>query len=688
MSLFPNKRILLNTTITLCITILLGSSMVPMLTHTAPSKNKMSNGATHKENVNFKELLANDPEFQKEYQKMSPTEREQINQLTQELETISKDPKKLAEFEKNLERTMKDMDEALNKIGGEDALNNMSEDELTDFIMNFTAEQDAKQKNQKKQVVPQKPKPAPKQSASSLTEKDILLENIKAIIQHINLFLIKTSSMHELPEKIESWSKSGLLPEWGKTATWNKIKNHIELLQSKLTYIIVINPTTKKRPYLDYIYEDKALSSLIQLLKTKLVEYEPKITVTSFELGDELSRSENKATNSTQNPTQQLINSFGDALQKLTMNESINKAIEKYEPLAKEMREAEEKFLKSAEAAAKKKPMIPRSTPTKHSFPASGASGYKPDQKGYYPSSSGNYGSPRSASRRSSRSAYQGPYYDSNVSDGARSSAPAKADAYKEKESKDQKDKKTTPSDHDKKINKLLNSFEGEMENIAEINNKGSVASTLASSKATQIPTRLTLKTEGSLKEMMDSLKIATAAADDLYNSVDNPQSHMQTIQAAMRSIAPFMNAVEKLYNADIYDAQIEKARAHSFPVEDAWKAAEKEKIAAEKELAELSVIASPATAAEIQAAQQNVDQAQSTHDKAKRVWEAENDLVVAAQTAKEVAIPADVANMLTEYKKLQKKAAQFSKRPRNRRPVAHITPNTNAATQSPSTTA
>ena len=416
--------------------------------------------------------------------------------LANEIETICSNPEKRAQFEE----TVKEMEKAIEAVGGEEAFLNMSEEDMTNFLTNFAEEQEKKQKTKTEQ-----PKPAPKPKAPettiTLTGKELLLDNIKAIIKYIDSFFAKVPAMPELPEKIEKWSKRGTLSEWGADAKWNTVKKNIELLQSKLNTIIAVSKGTEAKKYVDYVFEDESLKNHLQLLKIKLADSEPLINVATFGL-TKLGAESKKA-------TQKTLSCLGEAIQKLKIIDAINKAIEKYDPIAKELREKEEQLQKAAEQESKKKPTPSRTAQVR--APKSDRSSKRKVDDSYWPSPSSSSYYDDSYSRA--------PYYSDSYTPSRKKSSyasePSSSKAVgsenkktpKTEAKKDDKkeEKKTAPSEHDIKLKKYVNTFEEEIEAIInESTNKekfktATILGHLDQLKKSETPTRFSPELRESL---------------------------------------------------------------------------------------------------------------------------------------------------------------------------------------------
>lgn len=460
-----------------------------------------------------------------------------LNEMTKTMEDIQKDPVKRAEFEE----TVKEMEKAIQAIGGDEAFLNMNEADMTDFLTNFASQQE-----EKKKKVKEAPKPVVKEVAPApvipLSGKELLLDNINTIINYINSFFSKVPAMPELPGEIERWSKEGLVTEWGPAAKWNSIKKSIELLQNKLYTIIAIDKKTDTRRYLGYIYENESLKNHLQLLKVKLADSEPFINVDTFSF-DKFGEQSKKA-------TQKTLNSLGESIQKLKIIDSINSAIEKYDPTAKKIREEEEALKQKAEQEAKKKPTPSRAVHTQAPKMHHTAPKHKKDDS-YWPGSSyyDDYPSHTSTHTPARKSSSRSTPSKTTPADASKKTSK---DAAKKEEKKDEK--KGVPTEHDIKIKKLINTFQEEIDTIDQEFRQNALMTKLTETAEGESFSPLVKESFAIIEE---SLRNAAKAAEDLYNTASDPKVYTKTITEHAKKIDYHFNTMKKKYNTDKLEKEL-----------------------------------------------------------------------------------------------------------------------------------
>ncbi|MCX5924791.1 MAG: hypothetical protein NT124_00630 [Candidatus Dependentiae bacterium] len=587
------------------------------------------------ESLDLEQMMKNDPA----YQNMSQQEKDEITKLSQQLQ----DPETIAK----IERMVPDMEKAIADLGGEEALKSMSEEDFTSFITDFATEWEEKDKiNQQakktpapKAAIKEKPKAA---DTVTLSGKELLQANINTIIIHIDSLFAKVPSMPEFPGKIETWAKQGIMTEWGSSATWNTVKKYIELLESKLKIIISVDKITGKQRYLDYIYENEALRNHIQLLKVKLVENESLIDVSTFGLTKQFGAKSKKA-------AQKTVSCLGEAVEKLKMIEAINSAIEKHEPLAKEMREQEATLRKQAEQEAKKKPVISKASQTSGASAGSATSGYQPSsyQEQYYPSypshSSSSYSSPRNSRRYSSGSENMSNKSGSGSGNSGRKAAATSGDTKEQSNKADTKKNNPIASEDSKKMNQLINTFEDAIDAIVEIKDENNLVKKLEESKKIG---KIASKTKEAVSQITDAVIDATEAVSDLRNvSVADHKPYQKMVQKNKEKIEPLFGKIHDIYKADIEKYENEKNAAVQ-DMEKAYKTIEK---------AEQIVASTRSSADDKTKAQEDLREANADKLLADTAFKsAEKELLKA--------VPAEIITMLEKYDKLNRKIKQFAK--------------------------
>jgi|GEM_PF-4953630 len=268
------------------------------------------------DNINFAELLSQDPEFINS----SPEKQAQMLEAAQK---VADDFNKITpEQWQEIEQMAKVMEEKIEEMGGEEELKKLmqNEEEFTNFINGFASDWEKK----KAAPVKEEKKPEPKKFIPAtkipLSAEELLLENLQGIINSINSFLAKAAAMPELPGKVEIWARNNIITEWGPAITWSGMQKQIQVLLYKLNALVAIDKKTQKRRYFNYVFENEALKNHLSLLKKNLTESEPFIDVSTFGL--------TKLEDQTKKSIQKVIDHLGQAILKLKLNETINSTIE------------------------------------------------------------------------------------------------------------------------------------------------------------------------------------------------------------------------------------------------------------------------------------------------------------------------------------------------------------------------
>lgn len=183
------------------------------------------------------------------------------------------------------------------------------------------------------------PVSAPKPTALS-NKQQAAIQLIDALLTHITNFLNKAQVMVALPGKITSWIKEGKLRNWPATLTWNSFRAQIEELQAKLNKIKDKDAKSGTYKYLDDLIKDEGTYNNLVRLKSDLAKSEPKISLGSFGI-DQMTTAGRQAIRDT-------LVSLQEALANMGTLAALDKIIEKYEPTAKKIKEAEEAAHKKA----------------------------------------------------------------------------------------------------------------------------------------------------------------------------------------------------------------------------------------------------------------------------------------------------------------------------------------------------
>lgn len=406
----------------------------------------------------MEELQKQMQEGQKKYAKMTPAEQKKVDD----------------HFEVMMLKTA----QAIEDAGGEDVINNMNPDELTEFleslgtILKEEEEKIAAEEQKTLKPTPPQPTPAPT-TIKKVTPTDIktntgqtqLLDVIRALIQRIESFLLKTQNIPDLPAEVETWYDERKLPEWATTNKWDIIKKRIEKINQKLHKIVDLDPKTKEPRYINNAYADESLRNNLIKLNSLLLSSEPNIDVVMFK-----AKKNKEFADKTEKSIINVINNIGEALFKLKIEESLNAIFDKWESEdAKKRRTQEEADIKKAEELSLQKISIRpsksagKSSDTGAIFHASSSSDYSGGSYDYSSPYSSYDGGP-SYRKNSSYGSHDGldtpgkksksdsadKDKDSSTKDGGEAKKDTDKDKDKNKDKDKIKDKKETTPDKEK----------------------------------------------------------------------------------------------------------------------------------------------------------------------------------------------------------------------------------------------
>ncbi len=591
------------------------------------------------DNLNMADLLKNDPEF-------ANSSPEKQREMLEAAEKVAEDFKKITpEQWQEIEDMAKVMEEKIQEMGGEEELKKLmqNEEEFNNFINGFASDWEKKKTTTKEEKKPEPKKfiPAPK---IPLSAEELLIENLQGIINSINSFLAKAAAMPELPGKVEIWAKNNIITEWGPTITWNAMQKQIQVLLYKLNALVAIDKKTQKRRYFNYIFENDTLKNHLSLLKKNLTESEPFIDVSTFgltKLGDQ-----------TKISIQKVIDHLGQAILKLKLNDTINSAIEKYEPLAQEIRSIEEKLLKEAELAAKKGTVPGRviQTPAMRGGSSSmggGSSSGSSYSGSSYPARQSNY--PRTGSR--SDQDYYGDSYSRNPGDygqesGNRASGTIPKtekplDKAKTDEKKAEQPEKSTefkPSEESKRINTL----QQEIDSILDAADISSVRNSLLMKIKDAELTAFDYKTKKIVKDITDSLKTSAKAVRELYDNTLDHKALGKKVTAMADKLEPLFKELEKHYKLPESEKKITEARKKLSNAADELEQVKK----------------------------RNAEQDNLQVSEKQKAFDTEK-ANVKRLIEQELKVPAEISPLLDEYNDLLKALKRFSKKPVLPQPIA-----------------
>lgn len=270
-----------------------------------------------------------------------------LEKATQEMDSFIKalPPEEQAEFNRVVqivEKKMQDTDPAvLEKF----LTNQMSPEEMDQFLGNvFEGIETAKEEEkapvveEKKPVKEKKKKEKPAKKIASA--QDQAIELINSIVKSTDSVLLKVQAVPELPLKIKRWGKKGVIYDWPKDGSWDNVKKDIESLRNDINKLLEKEPGKDKYKYLEAFIQNETLYKHVTKLNTTLAEYEPKIETSGVGI--------DKISKETKTALKRAVSSFTENIYRLQLPQDLKKVFEQFEPKAAKLKEKEEE--------AKKKP--------------------------------------------------------------------------------------------------------------------------------------------------------------------------------------------------------------------------------------------------------------------------------------------------------------------------------------------
>ncbi len=178
-----------------------------------------------------------------------------------------------------------------------------------------------------------------------------MTSTIDEIAARLLSFLQEADQVPEMAVNFKKWGQKGKLHNWKASLPWDEFRKKVEALESALGTIKSIDVQTHKPKYLTDLAAETSLCDNLVHVKDALAKHCPCTKVPSF--GLKKMSSEGKAA---------LIDVINDCLEALTVLDipgALAKIIEKYEPTAHRIKEAEEKAQKAAMEASKRRPSQP-----------------------------------------------------------------------------------------------------------------------------------------------------------------------------------------------------------------------------------------------------------------------------------------------------------------------------------------
>lgn len=171
---------------------------------------------------------------------------------------------------------------------------------------------------------------------------------IDAINVSLENFLQKTAQYPDMASNFEKWTTKRRI-ELGTGLTWDSFKDKVEKLKKSLYEIKAVDFKTQKPKYLPDLAANEGLCNNLEKFRSDLVRHEHDIKV---KFGKPVTPESKKA-------IVEAINDCLSAISVLKIQDELEKIIVKYDPVAKKLKEEEEKREKSAVAVAQRRPGQP-----------------------------------------------------------------------------------------------------------------------------------------------------------------------------------------------------------------------------------------------------------------------------------------------------------------------------------------
>jgi len=222
-------------------------------------------------------------------------------------------------------------------------------------------------------------------TSAQKSQIDTIITVINDIIRQSNIVLVQINSSIDLAYSIDKWGNRGEIKNWQPETDWSDLQRKIERFVQKLYKIQEKNPSTQEyRYFTDLIADESTLNNLIQL-QNNLNASVPKIEVSEFDIQGISEKSKTALINT--------LEYYLEALYLLEIPQALDILIEKYDPTAKQIREAEEAATKKASDIAKR-PRTPVASTSAGHAAEEGYSDFGGYGSSYYDSGYNSYGSP------------------------------------------------------------------------------------------------------------------------------------------------------------------------------------------------------------------------------------------------------------------------------------------------------
>jgi hypothetical protein len=203
-----------------------------------------------------------------------------------------------------------------------------------------------------------KPTVKPIAAADKVTE---VVNIINSIVKSIESLLNKAAALPDFDGKIERWIRLKRINDWPAGVSWatfqHELNRFVHILQQIKEKDIKIG-----YKHIESIIEAEPVLNNLRQLETRLALNVPNIEVSVFAMA--------KMTSASKVAISKSINALAESMYKLQLPTELKKLMEKFEPIAKKIREEEEKIAKAAATPyARAQTNVPVKVAGKHEQP-------------------------------------------------------------------------------------------------------------------------------------------------------------------------------------------------------------------------------------------------------------------------------------------------------------------------------
>ncbi len=289
------------------------------------------------------------------------SEEEMMNLLKEQINAgLRADLEEKGKNEEEIEEAFTDfwnqVEEETERLEQETA--HMEPDEKEQYLLNLINGETKPEEFQvpeieEKPVVKDIPKVKPKPSIP-LEKKEEIMSTISQIATSIESFLTKAAAFPDFDIKILHWLQKGYVTDW-QADSWESFQHELNKFVHTLYRFKEKDPKIGFK-HLDALLKQEAIIQNLKQLQKKLADYETKIQPIQpdalLKFKDMSTQIKNAAINT--------INSLTESLYRTKLPQELQKIIEEFDPIAKKLREEEEKATKEALTRSKRfEPTVP-----------------------------------------------------------------------------------------------------------------------------------------------------------------------------------------------------------------------------------------------------------------------------------------------------------------------------------------